>query len=218
MAALKQRHKTGKGQYIDASMFETCAQSITPAFLELQANKHLPSRSGNRIAYASPHGVFPCKGDDKWCAITVFTNEEWHAFCHIINNPWTKDPRFATLQSRKENEDELEKLVADWTINYSPQEVMTILQAEGVPAGAVQDVQEIMEEDPQMKERGFLVLLKHPVLGVFNHPNPPYKLSKTRVQIKTSPCLGEHTEYVCTKILGMSDQEFLDLFQARVFK
>lgn len=219
IAALKYRRKTGKGQYIDASMFETCVQTMTPVLLDLQANKYMQTRNGNRIAYASPHGVFPCRGDDKWCAITVFTDDEWQAFCNVIGNPlWTKDPKFASLQSRKDHEDELEKLVAEWTMQYSPEEVMQIMQAAGVPAGAVQNVQEIMEKDPQMKERNFLIPLKHPVLGVFNHPNPPYKLSKHKVQIRTSPCLGEHTEYVCTQILGMSDEEFMDLSQACVFR
>lgn len=219
IAALKQRRKTGKGQHIEASMFEVCAQHIAPAFLDLQANKHLQTRNGNRIGYASPHGVFPCLGDDRWCAIAVFTDEEWQAFCNVIGNPiWTKDPKFASLQSRKDHEDELEKLVADWTIQYSAEEVMQKLQAAGVPAGIVQNVQEIMEKDPQMKERNFLVSLKHPVLGVFSHPNPPYKLSKTKAQIRTSPCLGEHTEFVCTEILGMSDEEFTDFYQSGIFK
>jgi benzylsuccinate CoA-transferase BbsF subunit len=219
IAALDYRKKTGKGQYIDTSMVEVISQTHIPELLNWQANSYLEKRDGNRITYASPHGVFPCKDDDRWCAIAVFTDEEWKSFCKVIGNlPWTKDPKFATLQSRKENEDELEKLVADWTIIHSPQEVMTMLQAEGVPAGAVQNVQEIMEEDPQIKERGFLVPLKHPVLGAFKHSNPPYILSKTQARIRTAPGVGEHTEYVCTEFLGMSGEEFKELEKSGIFK
>ncbi len=94
---------------------------------------------------------------------------------------------------------------------------MQILQAGGVPAGVVQNPQDLMEKDLQLKEREFLIPLKHPVLGTFGHPAPPCKLSKSKPQIRTSPCLGEHTEYICTQFLGMPDKEFLDLLQRGVF-
>jgi benzylsuccinate CoA-transferase BbsF subunit len=219
VAALDYRHRTGKGQYIDASMIEVCIHQITPALLDWEANKHLQTRNGNHIAYAAPHGVFPCQGDDRWCAIAVFTDEEWAAFCHAIGNPsWTKEPRFATLNSRKENEDALEELVAEWTKQRSAEEIMQTMQTAGVPVGVVQTMQDLMEHDPQLKEREFLVPLKHPVMGIFGHPTPPYKLLKTKAQVKTSPCLGEHTEYVCTQLLGMSNEEFVELSQQGVFR
>jgi benzylsuccinate CoA-transferase BbsF subunit len=218
VAALDYKRRTGKGQYIDGSMLEVCVHQITPALLDREGNQHLPTRNGNRIAYAAPHGVFPCQGDDRWCAIGVFTDEEWAAFCQAIGDPpWTKEPRFATSNSRKENEDALEELVAKWTKKHSAEEVMQILQAAGVAAGVVQTMQDIVENDPQLKAREFLVPLKHPVIGVFGHPTPPYKLLKTKAQVRTSPCLGEHTEYVCTQLLGMPDEEFIELFQQEIF-
>jgi crotonobetainyl-CoA:carnitine CoA-transferase CaiB-like acyl-CoA transferase len=149
----------------------------------------------------------------------VFTDDEWEAFCHAIGDPpWTKEPRFATLNSRKENEDALEELVAEWTEQHSAEEVMQIMQAAGVPAGVAQTMEDLVKHDPQLKEREFLVLLKHPVIGAFNHPTPPYKLLKTKAQVRTSPCLGEHTEYVCTEFLGMSNEEFVELYQQGVFR
>lgn len=218
IAAVDYKNRTGKGQYIDTSMFEVCTQQISPALLDWQLNGHMQTRNGNRVLNAVPHGVFPCLGDDRWCAIAVFTEDEWQAFCHVIGDPdWTKQAIFSTLKLRKENEDELEKNVAVWTRNHTPQEVMSQMQAAGVPAGAVQNAQEVMD-DPQLKEREFLVLQRHPVLGEFGHPTPPYKLLKTKAQIRTSPCLGEHNEYVCTKLLGISDEHFIELFQQGVFK
>lgn len=219
IAALDYKHKTGKGQYIDTSMVEILAHTHTPSLLDWEANAHLETRKGNRIAYASPHGVFPCRGHDRWCAITVFTDEEWQAFCHVIGDPsWIKEPRFANFKSRKENEDELEKLVAGWTLQYSAEDIMIKMQEAGVPAGVVQDAADIIERDPQLKERGVLVPLKHPTLGVFGHSTPPFKLLKTKAQMRTSPCLGEHTKYVCTEFLCMSNEEFLELFQEGVFR
>ena len=218
IAALDYKRRTGQGQYIDTSMFEVCTQQLSPALLDWQINKHMPTRNGNRVINAAPHGVFPCVGDDRWCAIAVFTDTEWQAFCKVIGNPaWTKEPAFATLEKRKENEDELEKHVAEWTSIHSPQDVMTLMQASGVAAGVVQNAKEVME-DPQLIEREFLVPRTHPVLGEFGHPTPPYKLLKTKAQIRTSPCLGEHNEYVCTKLLGISDEHFVELFQEGVFK
>jgi benzylsuccinate CoA-transferase BbsF subunit len=219
VAALDYRRRTGRGQYIDASMIEVCIHQITPALLDWEANRHSQTRNGNRIAYAAPHGVFPCQGDDRWCAIGVFNDDEWQAFCHAIGDPsWTKEPRFATLNSRKENEDALEELVAEWTEQHSAEEVMQTMQAAGVPTGVVQTMEDLVKHDPQLKERAFLVPLKHPVIGVFDHPTPPCKLSKTRAEVRTSPCLGEHTEYVCTQFLGMSHKEFVELSQQGVFR
>ncbi len=218
VAALDYKRRTGKGQYIDASMLEVCTYKISPALLDLQANGRLQTRSGNRLPYAAPHGVFPCVGDDRWCAIAVFNNEEWESFCHVIGDPpWTRKRKFASIDLRKQNEEELEKLVADWTKGHSAEDVMRMMQAAGVPAGVVQNARDILENDRQMTEREFLVPLKHPALGVFGHPTPPYKLLKTKAQVRTSPCFGEHTEYVCTHLLGMSDEEFVELLQEKVF-
>jgi benzylsuccinate CoA-transferase BbsF subunit len=219
VAALDYKRRTGKGQHIDASMLEVCIHQITPSLLDWEANRHLQTRNGNHIAHAAPHGVFPCKGEDLWCAIGVFNNEEWKAFCQVIDMPTlTTEPRFATLKSRKENEAELEELVAAWTSKHFPEEVMIRMQAAGVAAGVVQTMQDIIEHDPQLKEREFLIPLKHPVMGVFSHPTPPYKLSETKAHVTTSPCLGEHTEYVCTELLGMSDEEFIKLWQHGIFE
>jgi len=199
-------------------MFEVITHQTSPAIMDWIANKNLQTRTGNRSPYAAPHGVFPCSGDDRWVAITVFNQEEWEAFCNVLGDPpWTREERFATLSARKENEEELESLVAEWTKGYSPHEIMKRLQAVGVAAGAVQNAQDLLEHDPQLKEREFLVPLEHPVLGSFGHPTPPYKLLKNKAQVRTSPCLGEHTYFVCTQFLGMPDEDFLELEQAGVF-
>ena len=82
--------------------------------------------------------------------------------------------------------------------------------------GVVQNTRDLIEYDPQLKERNFLVPLQHPVMGVFGHPTPPYKLLKTGADIGTAPCLGEHTHYICTELLGITDEEFVKLIQDEV--
>jgi benzylsuccinate CoA-transferase BbsF subunit len=172
---------------------------------------------GNREPRGAPHNAFRCQGDDKWCAIAVFTDEEWEGFCRVIGNPeWTKSPKFATLSARKENEDELDKLVSEWTINYPAKEVMVKMQEAGVPAGVLQTTEEIVDYDPQVKARELLPTRHHPVMGDCLHARWPFILSKTPGEIRTTPCLGEHNYYVCTEILGMSDEEYTELVDSEV--
>ena len=219
IAALDYKRRTGKGQYIDASMLDVSVHQITTALLDWQINGRLLTRTGNRVPDASPHGVFPCTGNDRWCAIAVYTDTEWESFCGVIGNPaWTKQERFATLISRKGNEDELEELTTEWTKNHTAEEVMSLMQSAGIPAGVVQNVQDLTERDPQLKERKFLIALNHPVLGDISHPTPPYKLLKTEAKVRTAPCMGEHTEYVCTELLDMDDEEFIELLRRGVFE
>jgi crotonobetainyl-CoA:carnitine CoA-transferase CaiB-like acyl-CoA transferase len=219
VAALDYRDRTGKGQHIDSSMVEACTHLSTPSLLDLQANNVLQKRKGNRLSYASPHGVFPCCGEDRWCAIAVFSEDEWQAFCKVIGNPaWTKDYRFTTLKSRKLNEDELENLVSEWTCRHTDYEVMSKMQAAGVPAAVVQTMEDILDHDPQLKAREFLVPIKNPVLGVFGHPTPGFKLSKSKAQVRYAPLMGEHTECICLEILGMSDAEFAALVGENVLE
>jgi benzylsuccinate CoA-transferase BbsF subunit len=149
----------------------------------------------------------------------VFTYQEWQAFCHVIGDPTlTKEQRFASLDVRKENEDELERLLGEWTRRHSAEEVMHMMQAAGVQAGVVENAQDLLERDPQLKGSGFIVPMEHSVLGVFDHVRPPFELLRTRARVRTAPCLGEHTEYVCTQLLGMTDEEFVSLFQDGVLE
>jgi benzylsuccinate CoA-transferase BbsF subunit len=216
LAALEYRRKTGKGQHIDLSQYEAAIQFQIPAVLEFLANEKVRSREGNRSDYACPHGVFRCKGEDSWCAISIRTEEEWKKFVRVMGNPeWAK--RFETFGERKKKESELEDLIQDWTKNQDASELMMKLQKEGIPAGVVRDLKDTLH-CPQLAERKYWHTLDHPVLGPAVYQGPSYILSKTPYELKRPPCLGEHTEYVCTKLLGFSDEEFIELFQEGVFK
>ncbi|MFC1966969.1 CaiB/BaiF CoA transferase family protein, partial [Chloroflexota bacterium] len=155
-AALDYRRRTGKGQYLDFSQFENGVHFMAPLTLDYAVNQRVADSMGNRCLYAAPHGAYRCCGEDRWCAIAVFTDEEWESFCGVICNPaWAKESRFGTLRSRKENEDELDRLVEEWTITYPPEEVMSMMQANGVAAGVLQTGEDLLERDPQLKHRHF---------------------------------------------------------------
>lgn len=218
IAALAYRRRTGKGQYIELSQLEAGIHCLDTVILEYTANGREQSRLGNRHPQASPHGAYRCQGEDRWCAIAVFTDEEWRSLCRVLGNPeWSKDARFATLSDRLKNAEELDRLVEGWTMNYSPEQVMEMMQAAGVPAGVTKSAQDL-HEDPQLKHRNHYWMLDHPEMGPSSYDSPAYKLSKTPSQPRMpAPCLGEHNEFVCTKLLGMSDEEFVALTAEGVF-
>jgi len=209
VGALDYRRKTGKGQLLDLSQLEVGLQLLAPVLINYVVNGVEDSRMGNSCSYAAPHGVYRCKGEDRWCAIAVFNDAEWESFCKVISNaPWAQDPKFSTLRGRKENEEELDRLVEGWTINYNAEEVMRRMQDAGVAAGVVQNAKDLYE-DSQLKERAYFWVMEHKELGKFSHLGQPSILSKTPAKpYRPAPCLGEHTEYVCRELLGMSESEF----------
>jgi len=218
IAALDYRNKTGKGQLLDLSQFETTLYFIMPAILEYISTGREPARIGNSHPHAAPHGVYPCKGDDRWCTIAVFSDEQWASLCQVMGKAdYRDDPRFSTLPRRKQNEDEINELIGCWTVKFTPEEVMTKLQSAGVPAGVGKNAADIYD-DPQLRQRKLFWPLQHPDMGLFTHLGQGFELSKTPARAnKPSPQLGEHTEYVCSKIMGMTDEEFVELMGAGVF-
>jgi benzylsuccinate CoA-transferase BbsF subunit len=219
IAALDRRNKTGQGQLIDISQFETALYFILPALLDYSVNGREPVRQGNDCLSAAPHGVYACRGDDRWCTIAVASDEQWINLCKALGRPeLSRDPRFATLSQRKQHEDELNQIISQWTAGLTAEDVMQTLQAVGVPAGVVKNVADVFI-DPQLRERGLYWPLQHAEMGTFTHLGTSFAMSATPARAyRPSPRLGEHTEYVCTQILGMPDEEFAELASAGVFE
>ncbi len=220
IAALDYKRRTGKGQYIDISQYEACLQFLSPVLLDYTVNNRVQTRTGNRNDLAAPHGAYRCQGEDRWCAIVVSKDTEWKAFCRVIGSPpWAQEPRFNSLKARKENEDELNHLVEEWTIQHTAEDVMKMMQDAGVPAGLVRIASEVIENCPQLKHRHYFWYVQHPEMGKVINLRVGYLLSKTPAQIRTTaPCLGEHTEFVCKELLGIPEDEYVDLLVADVLR
>lgn len=218
LAALEYKRQTGKGMYLDMSQYENSVHFISTMVLEYVVNGRTPGRIGNKCEYAAPHNAYRCLGEDRWCSITVFTDEEWNAFCKVLGNPeWTKEPRFATLAGRKQNEEELDRLINEWTKKRTAEDVMNAMQKAGVPAGVVETGEDILDKDPQFKHRGTFVQLEHPDGGLYRTQTGPHcLLSKASFTMKRAPRLGEHNEMVFKGILGLSDEEFSKLVKEGV--
>jgi benzylsuccinate CoA-transferase BbsF subunit len=212
IAALIHRRETGQGQLIEQSQFESSLHFLMPGVMDYQVNGNIMRRDGNRTPIASPHGVFQCQGDDRWVAISVMNENEWVAFCNAIGQPdLASNPAYATLNDRKNHEDALEKLVTDWTLTHTAQEVENILQQAGVPVHIVSRPSDVYK-DPQLAARKYFTPLDHAAMGVQKfEPQACFILSKTpRELTMPSPLLGEHNEYVFKELLGMSDDEIAE--------
>jgi len=218
VAALDYRRRTGQGQYLDASQFESAIHIISPILLQYNANGTESERQGNRNGYSAPHGLYKCK-DGKWCAITVLNDAEWDKFAAAIGSPaWTSDKKFATNCDRVSAQDELDKLVEAWTANFTANEVMEKLQGAGVAAGVVQSGAD-MENDPQFKARHFYQTMEHPEdIGNFSYSGQPAQMSETPYELTRAPMLGEDNEMVYTKLINMNDEEFVDAMVNGVFE
>ncbi len=214
LGAMEYRRRTGKGQFIDVSQVEAMSSLLGSAILDYEVSGRQVEPVGNSSTQAAPHGVYRCRGNDRWCAIAVFSDEEWQGFCRALGNPpWTGDGRFATLNGRLENADELDRLVEGWTREHTAEEVMVQLQKQGVAAGVVQDASDLAN-DPQLKERGFFIELDHPELGKTISDATPIKLSDTPARYnRAAPVLGQDNDYIYHELLGMSEDELDGLRQ-----
>ena len=212
MGALHYREHTGKGSYIDHSQVEAGILFLTPAVLEWSTNKQLYSSDGNLNPPGSPHGIYRCEGDDRWCSISVFNDEQWLSLCRTAGHTeWIDDPRFETPLARRKNREELDSLIKEWTGQHTAEYVMYELQARGVPAGLISRNVDIFR-DPQLRTRDYFVGLEHPEIGYHTHERPPHIFSETPASLVSSgPCLGQHNEIICKEILGLTDDEIGEL-------
>lgn len=202
MTALIHRQQTGRGQWIDVSQLETTTSGLMGAHLleyAMRGTHTLPL--GNRHAWYAPQGCYRCMGEDKWVAISIRSDEEWGRFCEVIGHPELGTAmRFATRLHRVQNHDELDRIIEAWTILHTHDEAMHLLQAAGIAAGAVLNLQEL-NLDPHMNARGFFCTVKHGIDHSF--PGMPFKLSAGAGEIRRhGPQLGEHNGYVLHELLG----------------
>ena len=222
--ALIQRAHTGKGQWIDVSQMEAMSALLGSLALELSANKSpnpQVQRTGNRLSHGggAPHGAYRCQGEDRWLAITVFTDDEWRAFTGAIGSPgWASDQRFASAESRLRHADELDTFVESWTADQNAEEAMHLLQAAGIAAGVVQTGQDLAENDPQLRERGLFQRVPDAAGVLRTIERAPYKLSRTPGEVtKAAPEFGADQTFVLSDVLGVDDDELAEMAIAGAF-
>jgi benzylsuccinate CoA-transferase BbsF subunit len=210
LTALQYRDKTGQGQYIDLSEYEAICTLMGPTLLEGFIEEKDIFPRGNRSDHipAAPYGCYRCLGEDQWCVIAVHSEEEWHALCNVIGSPdWIKEERFSTQSKRKDHAEELDEFLGQWMIQHTAEEVVVLLQKNGVPAGIVQNAEDLAK-DPQLIARKFFINLEHPVLGETTIDALPMHFEQNpTINWKAAPLLGEDNQYVYIELLGLTEHE-----------
>jgi benzylsuccinate CoA-transferase BbsF subunit len=228
LAALEHRANTGEGQWVDLGQLEAMTALIGPAFLDYAVNGTVPQPKGNLLQSrpCGPYGAYRCKDDesgklhlpDRWVAIGVTNDEQWRAFVRAIGSPpWTDDPRFATQESRYANADALDELVNTWTRDKEPYEAMRVLVEAGVPAGVVQNADDLAHHDPQLAHLDYWWVKERANMAPNHSDAYPARLSETpAAEYMPAPWLGEHNVEVFGRLLRMTPEEVARLHEEEV--
>ena len=238
VTALHHRERTGKGQHVDLSQVANGITLQGAAFLDRTVNRRPSHREGfppgNRTvwpgapklnnyrgAIAAPHNAYRTAGGgyNDWCTIVCLSDEEWQKLVGVMGSPkWAADIRFSTVDSRIDNQEEMDRGIEEWTLTLDKYEVMARCQDVGVRAMPVQDAQDIVEHDAQLKAREVCTVLDHPLLGERRFQNAPFRMSKTPPKMHSSaPMIGQHTREVLEEVLGLDIEEIREGFEDGTF-
>ncbi len=217
LAVLRHARKTGEGQMIDVSQYESSVAAMSlPLFAHDNGGGEYV-RAGNRVPYAAPHGAYRVQDTeqrpDRWVALACLSEAQWQAFaCEVCGYPeWGDDPRFRTLADRLANQDDLDRLIAGWAVEQDGDELMQRLQRDGIPSGLVQNAPEMLA-DEHLEERGYFARLEHAEAGLRVYDGPGWRMSESPVSLRrAAPMLGEHTFEVAQDLLGLSPDEIANL-------
>jgi crotonobetainyl-CoA:carnitine CoA-transferase CaiB-like acyl-CoA transferase len=202
-AALLERRRTERGQYVDFSQIEAAVYTLSEMVVRQSGAGDTLIRRGNRDEVAVPSGTYACRGD-RFVALQVWSDEEWSALARVLGS---SDARFASAAGRRKHEDDLDGAIADFTRGRDAAELANELEAAGLEACAVEDEHDLLS-DPQLAHRGHFTPLPHPHLGTVSTECSGMRLSASPPRLtRAAPDLGEHTRQVLERDLGMSAAE-----------
>ncbi|MBT8767454.1 CaiB/BaiF CoA transferase family protein [Metapseudomonas boanensis] len=215
LAALASREISGQGQHIDMALLD-----VQVACLANQAMNYLttgvpPKRLGNAHPNIVPYQDFPTADGD--FILTVGNDSQFRKFCEVAGHrEWADDSRFSTNKARVANRAELIPLIRQATVFKTTAEWVSALEEVGVPCGPINDLAAVFA-DPQVKARGLRVELAHPLAGIVPQVASPLRLSETPVEYRMPPpLLGEHTEQVLARLLGLTAERIAELHKEEV--
>lgn len=219
LAALYQRQSTGHGQRIEVAMQEAVINFSRIAYAtQLLWNKPAP-RVGNRgvLGTNAPSEAYPCKGGgpNDYCYVytTRAGNHHWERLLRVIGrDDLLDDPRFANNRDRYANKDAVDEVLKPWIAERDKREVMDTLGKAGIPAGAVFDTNELLN-DRFLRDRGAFGTVDHPMRGQVTIPGWPVKMSDSNVPLASAPLLGQDNSQVYAELLGCTPEQ-LDALRA----
>lgn len=213
LMGLRRRNRTGRPVLIEGSQRELVTTLLGEAVLDYTVNGRVRSPMGNRDSSMLPHGCFRCAGEDSWVVVTVETDEQWRALARVIGGEaLATDSRFATWTARWERPEEVNALVSAWAAPRDKDTAMRILQAAGIPAGAVLNGRDLLA-DPNLNRQPFYRSVVHPVAGVQRQRSWPFQLEQTPSEIRgPAPYFGQHSREVLRE-LGYPDADIDSLIE-----
>ena len=212
LQAVRHRARTGEGQSVETSMTEAFTTFIPQAVADYSLHGVEPKAVGNRHPTQAPHGIYVCRGDQRWIAISVHNDEAWEALCEVAGRPgWRNDPRFATAADRCANVEAVESLIEEWTRNEDAPALAERLQRAGVRASEVLDSAGTLT-DEHLLDRGFVATVEHPEVGSRPMGITAWRIDGERPSAFTAaPLLGEHSRAILGDLLRMDAEEIDDL-------
>ena len=217
LAALRYRRRTGRGMFVDVSQQESAVSLIGGEVLAYQISGQEPERIGNHSPYVAPHNAYPCAGDDRWVTIAATNDGEWQQLAEAIGRPeLAADALYATNADRQNNQQELDRIIGEWTANRDMWDITRQLQERGIPAGPVLRGPDLLE-DPHYTDRDTFNYVDHPQAGPKWYQGFAWKMSATPGQIHwPSPTLGQHNRQIYRELLGLSEEEIDGLEESGV--
>ena len=217
MVALRERERTGRGQWIELSQVEALIPFVAEPMLEYQFTGKVPAARGNRHREHAPHGIYRCAGDDDWVALACETDDQWRRLAHALGiEHLADDRRFAAASSRKANEDVLDAELSRAIAPLSAEDCVARLRDAEVLAAPVNPAPAVMS-DPQIQSREYFVAIDRAVVGTYLYPGAVARIPDTPLCADTpAPLLGEHNRQVFAEILEMTDAEITELERAGV--
>lgn len=210
LAALNNRHETGKGQKVDVAMLDSLVAILENAVARYVVTGEAPKPGGNRHPSIVPFEPFDTKNGE--VVVAAGNDVLWAKFCEVLGKEeLINDERFATNPLRNENYDQLRPLIAEPMKEKTTEEWLEILDKAGVPNGPINTIDKVLQ-DPQVIAREMIVEVEHPVAGNLKMPGVPIKLSDTPGSVRTpAPLLGQHTEEILKELLGYDDEKIQSL-------
>ena len=211
LLALFARERTGRGQLVDIAMLDSVAALLTYQAGIYFATGSAPRRIGNRHPTIVPYETFSAADGD--FVLAIGNDDQWRRFCRSAGIP--EDERFATNRGRVTRYDELKPILDQRLKRDTRRQWIERLNAAGVPCGSVRDLDEVFT-DPQLAARDMIAAVDHSVIGALNLLGVPVKLSSTPGEVRSAPpTLGQHTEAVLGRDLGLPPEDIRALREKR---
>ena len=216
MMALHARELTGRGQVVDSAIYEAVLAVMEALVTEYDKAGYIRERTGAILPRIAPSNVYPTK-DGIYVLIAANMDSVFKRLCDAMGRPeLATDPRYATHVARGENQGELDRLIADWTVTLGREELGRLLDEQGVPRGDIYRAPEMLE-DAHFKARQAIVDVIHPRLGTLKMQNVVPRLSDTPGRVATpGPALGQHNGDILGGLLGIAPAELGTLAEAGV--